>query len=266
MVRVALVTYSKPGKPVKVVVLSDLHWAEHDPAALALAEAFLAWYQPDELIHNGDATAGNAVSHWTDLQWTEGRPHLERDEAFWEECQGVTALHARWRKLCKRARMHYIAGNHDEWAATLAARNARGLLPFCNLVDLYGLRSADMTFTPYRRGRDVYGCWVTHGEKSGTAAYMLRKYHRNGLSGHIHRYDLASEPSHGAEPHIWMTTPALCKVTSSYEPEVTSWGQGLAVMEYHPESGRLDREIAHIRNGVLAWRGASWAYQADAAA
>ncbi len=254
-----LVTYSKPGKPVRIVVVSDIHWAERDEGALALLEAFLAWYQPDTLYHNGDATAGTSVSPWTDLQWQDGRPTLPRDETFADECAGVAALHAGWRKLLKRATLHYIAGNHDEWAAHLAAKNARGLLPFCNLVDLYGLRAAGMTFTPYRRGRDCYGCWITHGEKSGTAAYMLRKYRRDGLSGHIHRYDLAAEQVHGAGPRVWMTTPALCKTTSSYEPEVTNWQTGFAVLEYHADTGRLDREIAQIRDGVLVWRGHSWA-------
>lgn len=252
----------------------------HDEDALAIALAITRDADPDRVVLVGD-----------NLDFPElGKYRLS--PAFRATMQAAInraeTFAAELRAAAPRARIEWIAGNHEERLPNYITDNA---------VAAFGLRRGNalaewpVLTVPYLCRFDDHGVdflpgypanrvWinerlkVVHGDKvsqGSTAHAYLSSERVSVIYGHIHRREWAEQTreTHDGPRTIAAISPGcLCRVDGRVpstkggldldgQPLATveNWQQGLLVVAYEEGDGRFAPEMIPIHDGFATWRG-----------
>lgn len=251
---------SKPAIPPKdkverVLWANDVHFPYHDPIALALWEDFSVWYRPHVIYLNGDILDAQALSKHP--KTADKVLLLQKEIAMAAEWM------ARVRKMHPKARIVFRAGNHEHRLERFILEHPQvSSLDALTWTHLLRLKESRIDYVGYMDDLDHRGFLVEHGNlvspTSGyTAAAMLRKRGKSGISGHVHR--LAAHYHTNADGmKAWFEAGCLCTLRPDYIMGPPNWQQGFAIGEWRLDSKRWKVELVPIIDHTIQFAGRYW--------
>jgi metallophosphoesterase superfamily enzyme len=247
----------------------------HDEAALSIFLAYVADTQPDEIVLVGDNLDLAEFGKYRLTPAFQGTTQATIDRA--------TRFCAELRARAPRARIRWIAGNHEERLPNFILDNAAAAfgikvgetpdswpvmsVPFLCQFDRYSIE--------YLPGYPASKVWINdrlrviHGHKvksSGSTAHAYLATEKTSvIFGHIHRREYAarSREDHDGVKEIMAASPGcLCRVDGVVPstkggmdlegrpvPTTEDWQQGFAVVRYEPGDGRFTYTNVAIHDG-----------------
>lgn len=257
----------------------------HDEAAIEVALAITAKADPDLIVLHGDNLDLPEMSKYIVTPAYARTTQAAIDRA--------TTLCAQLRDAAPRARIVWLAGNHEERLPRHLIQNAAaafGLrrgnepesfpvmsVPFLCRMDEFGVE--------YVPGYPASAFWVNerlrvvHGDKvnssGSTATKYLAREKVSVLYGHIHRREWAEmtrEDHDGPRTVLAASAGTLARIDGAV-PSVKGgtdldgrpvvrhedWQQGIALVDYQQGDGPFHLELVPIREGHARWRGVDYA-------
>jgi len=254
----------KPHKIKKwltVVVANDFQIPFHDEKALALLKQFLRSEKPDWLVLNGDFQDFWEISSF-DLTPRTGKTFLQ------EIAIGKTILKD-FRRILPRARITWIAGNHEFRLRKYLIKNAQELygLPGLSVPELFDLKQLKIQYVPchalasrftdnFVRVGDLYvDHFDTVAKEGGYAAKRLVE--DKGVSllqGHTQRFGAHARTTVDGRIILGIENFSMCARRASYA-SYPNWQQGFSVIYLKPKTGRFQWYPVMISQGGYVWRG-----------
>src|SRR3990167_2176768 len=175
---------------MKVLIASDQQIPFHDTRAIAAVHKYMADFQPDVIIHNGD------LLDFADLTTKFLRDARNRGQTK-KHIETARDMLKEELALAPKAKIIILEGNHEDRIRVLVQEQADGLEPF--LADELSL--ARMLALPrvefrggYQSGSAYWehnGLVVTHGSSSAkNAAEVMLNQEGSVIFGHTHRESL----------------------------------------------------------------------------
>lgn len=250
------------------LAIGDTHSLFMDPATWLSALAFAEDAQPDAVLWVGDHVDGSEISRHPKIPGFTTPLQTELD------CQ--RAMMREMRSVCPRARFVLVPDNHfwDRMVSYLtqvapALANLRDLR-IDKLMDLEGLEvelaPSGSFLAPGENRRPALRLWnrmlVTHGTKLGPhpAHLELRAWGESGLSGHVHRHQLAMGDTFATRDEQWMCLPGgICDHGARHyvKGPNPAWSRGWGIAEVNGRA--LQLTPVPIQEGVALAHG--WAYR-----
>lgn len=253
----------------------------HDERALNVAIAICKDVDPDLVVLVGDnldlAELGKYIVTPAYQQTTQAT--IDR----------ATHLCAQIRQAAPRAKIVWLAGNHEERLPKYLIQNASAAFglrrgkspeswPVMSVPYLCRLDDFDIE---YRPGYPASSVWITerlrvvHGDRVASGASTAHKYLATEKSsvvyGHIHRREWAerTREDHDGPRTVLAASPGCLARIDGAVPSTKGgvdldgrpvtrhedWQQGVAVIPYDPDSGRFCYEQIAIHDGWAMFRG-----------
>lgn len=213
----------------KVAVLNDLQIPFHDPRTLEPVHKFLADFQPDLEVYNGDIFDFYSISQFDKNPSRRFRLQDELD-------MSRSWLHSRAEANPSADRV-FIEGNHEDrlrrwlWRYGPELSSLRAL----EVDSLLGLPEIANTRLPYMSVFDFLGFRIEHGYKASqskaypvnVSRYMAIATGSSGLCGHTHHFSTyAWSDARGS--HSYIENGCLCLLELEYAP-FPNWQQAFTV-------------------------------------
>ena len=244
------------------VIYGDTHGQYIDEAAEGVLLSVLKDFQPDVVVHIGDAVDCYTISRFS--------KDPTRKETLQDEIDHARRHLARVRLATPNAAMYLFEGNHEErlHRAFCASQDAmrevvqlrafQDAITWPNLLQLDGLgvnwvplqdQPAMGIFTKFiLKHGDVVRKW-----SGWSAAGEWAKYGKSGASGHVHRLGLFFHRDWNGN-HVWAETGCLCDLNPDYTPD-PDWQNGFLVVTFERATGAFQVEPVYIHRGSAVWRG-----------
>ena len=222
---------------MKVMVLSDHQIPFHDTKAIAAVHKYMADFQPDTIIINGD------LLDFADLTTKYLRDARNRGQTK-KHIEIARDMLKEELSLAPKAKIIVLEGNHEDRVRVLVQEQADGLEPF--LADELSL--ARMLALPRVEFRGGYtngsaywehgGLVVTHGSFTGpSAGKNMLAQEGSVIFGHTNHETLHSHTNRDGTHKAW-GFGCLCNVTGDNMPPrsghagVPNWQQGFGIVLY----------------------------------
>ena len=256
----------------------------HDETAIEVALAIVRDIDPDVVVLHGDNLDLPELGKYVVTPAYARTTQASIDRA--------TVLCAQLRDAAPRARIVWLAGNHEERLPRHIIQNAvaafglrRGAepdgFPVLSVPFLCRMDEFDVEYVP---GYPASAYWINdrlrivHGDKvnssGSTASKYLAREKVSVLYGHIHRREWAEmtrEDHDGPRTVLAASAGCLARIDGAV-PSVKGgtdldgrplvryedWQQGIAVVDYEPGDGAFHLELVPIREGHARWRGTDY--------
>lgn len=234
-------------KPIKALILSDIHIPYHDPVALALALEYAKDYEPDHIVLNGDIVDFYGASAY--------RKDPLRINTLQDELDETVAFLRLLRSQHTDAKIDYVMGNHEDRIQRFLIDKAPELCSFdCLALDeLLKLKELDIRFVDSKSTISLGELEVTHGTivrkwsgSSGKAHH--EKFGGSVLIGHVHRLGTFYRTNRWGT-HIAIENGFLGRNDFEYVDR-PDWQHGFTAIEYLTD-GTFTIRQHHIQNGIL---------------
>jgi hypothetical protein len=251
------------------LAIGDTHSLLMDPAAWLSALAFAEDAQPDAVLWVGDHVDGSEISR---------HPKVPGFTVpLQEELDAQRGAMREMREACPGSRFVLVPDNHF-WKRMVsyltqvapALANLRSMR-IDELMDLQGLdvelAPSGSFLAPGEDQRPALRLWdrllVTHGTRLGAhpAHGELASWGQSGVSGHVHRHQLAMGATFALRDEQWMTLPGgvIDQAARHYvEGPNPAWSRGWGLVEVH--GGALQLTPVPVQGGVAMAQG--WRYEA----
>ena len=236
---------------LKVVAVADTHAPEQDVMALNCACNYISYYQPDKIIHLGDAGDFKSVSHWIQNKrlLTEG---LRVNDDIKNAVDVLNVI----KSAAPSAELVLTMGNHDDWCNKYIEEHSEieGLLDIEEEYKRAGWQVIKIN-KPYQVGKLVFG----HG-------WFVGKYHANStihafsksvIYGHTHTFQAHTESFLDGEK-MAMSIGCLCDMNPHYlRNRPNRWVHGFATIDIDIATGEFFIDFIKIikgrfsRNGII---------------
>lgn len=243
----------------RVLVLSDIHFPEHDPTALALAAELALWLDPDVIALNGDvmefATLSDYALHY----------RAKRDDALKAVREPYSAFIRRLAGNCPHATLLHYEGNHDDRMGRYLAKHPELQ---DTLIDDYRalIRQGGRVLTlGDMQEVEIGDLLIQHGTRAGKNAASAALEDLGGahsqIQGHTHMpAKVVKRVKHGASYRVVQSVVCgcLCRLTPGYvrhRTRHTKWLQGVVIAHVDPAGGLVNMQdvLFHpTRNGLAA--------------
>lgn len=257
----------------------------HDETAMATALAIVRDANPDLVVLHGDNLDLPELGKYVVTPAYARTTQATIDRA--------TTFCAELRDAAPRARIVWLAGNHEERLPRHIIQNAvaafglrRGnepeSFPVLSVPFLCRMDEFDVEYLP---GYPAAAFWINdrlrviHGDKvnsnGSTASKYLAREKVSVLYGHIHRREWAemTREDHDGPRTILAASPGCLARIDGAVPSVKGgvdldgrplvrhedWQQGVAVVDFEPGDGPFHLELVPIREGHARWRGRDYA-------
>lgn len=244
------------------LAIGDTHSLLMDPFAWTSFLEFADHAQPDAILWVGDHVDGSEISRHPKVPGFTVSLQEELD------CQRAMMREAR--EVCPGARFVLVPDNHfwDRMVSylTQVAPALAGLraMRIDQLLDLDGLEvelaPSGSFLAPGEDQRPAFRLWdrliVTHGTRLGAhpAHDELRVWGQSGVSGHVHRHQLAMGATSALRDEQWMCLPGgvIDQAARHYvKGPAPAWSRGWGIVEVAGRTLQLtpvavdDRAMAH---------------------
>tara|TARA_Y100001938_G_C8072846_1_gene424193 strand:+ start:1109 stop:1870 length:762 start_codon:yes stop_codon:yes gene_type:complete len=236
----------------KVIFLSDLHFPHHDPAAISLVLSFIRWFEPEYVYIIGDLLDFYALSSFS----KDPNRTLELQKELDMAREFLTVL----RRACPDAEIFFREGNHeDRLQRYLKAHPEIFNLRALTMDSLLNLTELNIHHYGYREDLFHKGFCVEHGDvvrkKSAyTAAAMLEKRVKSGITGHTHRLGVHYR-SLRDQTLVWYENGCLCQTKPDYIIGAPDWQQGFTIGHWIESSQRFVLDQICITNQKIFYQG-----------
>lgn len=256
----------------------------HDEQAIETALSIVRDINPDLVVLHGDNLDLPELGKYIVTPAYSRTTQASIDRA--------TILCGQLRDAAPRARIVWLAGNHEERLPRHLIQNAaaafglrRGAepdsFPVLSIPFLCRMEEFDIEYVP---GYPASAFWindrlrVVHGDKvnssGSTASKYLAREKVSVLYGHIHRREWAEmtrEDHDGPRTVLAASAGCLARIDGAV-PSVKGgtdldgrpvvrhedWQQGIAVVDYETGDGAFHLELVPIREGHARWRGVDY--------
>lgn len=225
----------KTDKPIKVGLLSDIHFPYQDNKALTLALDKLKEENVDILILNGDI-----MDCYTESDFNQD----PQKKSLIEEIAIVKNFLSVLRKEFPKARIIYKEGNHEYRHKAYLARKSPVLFGFeeTSLKNLLSLSEFNVEWVDNKRIIEVGKISVIHGHEFSRGFFApvnpARGFYTKGkksvIGGHHHQVTSHSAKTLTGDQHVAYSTGCLCDLTPEYAP-INEWSHGFAWIELFPD-------------------------------
>jgi len=261
----------------------------HDETAIEVALAIVRASDPDVVVLHGDNLDLPEMGRYAVTPAYSRTTQATIDRA--------TVLCGQLRDAAPRAKIIWLAGNHEERLPRYIMQNAaaafglrRGSEPEnFPVMSVPFLCRMDEFDVEYRPGYPASNYWINdrirviHGDKvnssGSTASKYLAREKVSVLYGHIHRREWAEmtrEDHDGARTVLAASAGCLARIDGAV-PSVKGgvdldgrpivrhedWQQGLAIVDFQEGDGDFHLELIPIREGHARWRGVDYAPSDD---
>lgn len=237
----------------RVVFISDIHAPFHDVKALSILYNFIKWFKPETVFIMGDLLDCYAISRFT--KDPKGKLNFKK------EIDSAKVILQQIRKVCGKAKIYYLRGNHELRMQRYLWNRAEELSMMPELEVQSLLKLDDLKIEYIERGMTIYkGVMVKHGtivrQYSGYSAKA--EFEKNGCSGvsaHTHREASYMHTNSGGD-YKWMETGCLCSLEQEYmEGQTPNWQQGFGIGYFSKTSSRYQLELVNIIDGKAMYAG-----------
>lgn len=230
----------------KILITSDYQLPFADWKTVKAVEDFMADFQPDIHVYNGDIMDCYSISTFTKNPTSK----INLSEEF-EMCRNLLDRHKR---ISPDTKVYFIAGNHEQRLIREIIHNSPELYglkgdeedEIISIPSLLGLPKRNVTYINYRSMLDIEGFIILHGytSKANTAKFMYQRFLSSGCVGHTH--DLSSYHVTGVNgSHGFYTIGCLCSLEPDWTVDpVPDWQQGF--MYAVVMNNKLHPKLVHI--------------------
>lgn len=211
-------TSSKISAKVRTwVVMSDIHYPEHDPSSVAAVFDFIQKTKPHGVVLLGDNLDCQSIS-----RHTEGLPGLRKEGGFQEDLLGFDAAIMRpIERMVPNAEKIWFEGNHEAWLTRFLEKEPqfKGALSFPRLLNL---EQRGWRFVPQGERYYIGKLGLLHGDSIGSSTHVSKRLVdtqcRNSMMGHVHTYSTFTKTSESNEQDKWVgyTLPCLSNTNPKY--------------------------------------------------
>lgn len=246
------------------LVIPDIHWPKHDPAAVACVLAVARALKPHTAVLLGDCLEVDQFS-------SHGRKSLSEDcaRSWTGDMESFDRDFLRPLRRCTRKRV-YIEGNHEYRVerAAIDSPAIRSVLDTISPRVYFGKRDRDLTWVPYQA--PVMGhyeitpsLWCVHGwshAKNAAAAHLARCTSFSIIHGHTHRKQSDSKRDPATGRLLYASSPGFLGILQPIwkGADPTNWSQGFSLVYADPESDshwkfdcEIDRGETVLPNGKI---------------
>lgn len=212
-------------KTTRFVSLSDIHWPYADEKAMELVKCFLADFQPDILLLNGDIADFPTISKYAPRR-LEAMKEINLQDQLDVAIDGIEEL----RDYAET--MVYIEGNHEDRLQAYLGSKAKELaslraLDFHNLMELDRLKVQSV---PYGDGVWLNDrLFVYHGQYVGVGWTDKERLHTGAstITGHQHQQRVSYHRDR-SRAYKNVGQGCLCQMNPPYLRTPPNWQQGFA--------------------------------------
>jgi len=240
-------TRRKVVKPVRALILSDIHIPYHDQAALSIALSFAKDYDPDHIVLNGDIVDFYGASAY--------RKDPLRINTLQDELDETKAFLQLLRSNHPKTKIDYVIGNHEDRIQRFLLDKAPDLcsLECLALDELLSLKELCIKFVDSKAKLALGELEVTHGTivrkaSSSSAKAHYEKYGGSVLIGHVHRLGTFYRTNRWGT-HVAIENGYLGRDDFEYVDR-PDWQHGFTSVEYFTDGPFTIRQH-HIQNGML---------------
>jgi len=281
---------TRVGSWEKAVAISDLHFRFEDKVALGATLGFIEEYQPDVIFVNGDVPDFPDISRFSnsplDLLTDEDvadlsslvleskqqgkikkylKPRLQRDfERIYEFFKEL-------RRICPKARIVWIFGNHDHRMQGYVDEDAKQLAgvrrpgdkdEVLALAELTKVREfgVEIVYSGKNESSTTYGdllvghFYKVSAKSSFTAAGLVRQKHSSLVQPHVHRMGAYYKTLLDGTVLVGVEMGCLCRLDPEYM-QYPNWQHGFVVIHKKKNSGRFYLQPIHIVDGAFLFAG-----------
>jgi hypothetical protein len=231
------------------VFLSDLHAPFHDWRCVLLAFHRMQYLRPRLVVFGGD----------TMDCFLEGRfPRIgSRIHRLVEEIESAKMVLDVLSAAAPKARKIMLEGNHERRhkLAVATMGEVPGYLegyPGISLAEGLGLKERGIEYKDSRSGN----AWIkigplifSHGDRYGAhpAAAELKDHKHSGMSGHVHRMDIARERSlSGGVDWMWLTSGTLARIAHYRDKNNEQQGFISGWLDEEANQFQMQHEVIHV--------------------
>ena len=244
----------------KSIVINDIHIPFQDDKAVDLVMRFIAWFKPDRVFINGDLLDCQTVGRFINDPFDEVSmlEEIEQGREFLAQLRSI---------LKKRAKIHYIFGNHEFRFQNYIINNARSLRGLEGLTleeqlhcDEYDV---EVVFSGLKESYMQYGgLYVGHYNKvSQHGGYTVKSLiDRHGVSviqGHTHRFGTTYRTLLDGTILGGFENGCLCDLNPSYTMK-PNWLHGFSIVWKKKNDNRFMVEPIPIINHKFFYGGIEW--------
>jgi predicted phosphodiesterase len=139
------------------VALFDIHYPEHDQAAINIALAFIKDFKPDVILLGGDQLQMDTISFFN-----KNKPKLIESKRLKNDYKGFQAeiLDRITQNVSKKCKKYFLIGNHEYRIERLIENSPQheGFIELENNLDL-----KDYTIVPFNTVVNIGEMYFTHG-------------------------------------------------------------------------------------------------------
>lgn len=226
----------KTDKPIKIGVLSDLHFPYQHNQSIELALDSLKVIGVDIIILNGDVM---------DCYMESDFVHDPNKRDMVAEVAIVKNFLSALRKQFPKARIIYKEGNHEYRHKSYLARKSPMLFGFeeTRLQNLLGLEAFNIEWVDNKRLIEVGKLSLVHGHEFprgfgspvSPARTFYTKAKKSVMGGHHHQVTSYSAKTINGDQHVAYSNGCLCDLTPEYAP-LNDWSHGFAWVELYPDN------------------------------
>jgi len=201
------------------VVLSDIHYPEHDRGSIS---AIFDFIQKNRRDIYGVVLLGDNLDCQSISRHTEGLPGLRKEGGFQEDLDGFDATIMRpIEKLVPDAKKIWFEGNHENWLTRFLEKEPqfKGALSFPRQLRL---QEREWLFVPQGETYFIGVLGLKHGDGIGSSTHVAKKLVDtqccNSMMGHVHTFSAFTKTSESDKGNKWVgyTLPCLTNTNPKY--------------------------------------------------
>lgn len=218
---------------MRVAVISDVHFNDHDPLAWKLTKKIIPKLNLDLIYFLGDIQDFGALTRFMLDPKLELLLQQELDDGFHE----LSTL-----RDVYTGKIKMLSGNHEARSWKYVFANAKRLSTLRNLQIPNLLRLKELDIQYFDNSEKIFDkigkLNFFHGDeiKIGAtypAKSIFNKIFDNAICGHFHRFDEYSNRSLSGEYHGTFVNGTLQKQDPRWAGH-TNWDQGISVIDFSP--------------------------------
>jgi UDP-2,3-diacylglucosamine pyrophosphatase LpxH len=247
----------------RAIVIGDVHIPYHDVAVTNLVYDFMEEMQPDLIIIIGDYADCYEISDFA--------KDPSRKVSFVDESRIVVSNLTYIRKVCPRAKIVYICGNHEHRLHRFLIRNAPALvgLPGTTIPEIFqfkklGIEWVDCTaekfhdtYWQFEEYEILFGHFARITKHSAYCAKnLIDDYGVSLIQGHVHSMGFHERNHERGTVGGW-ENGCLCDLNPMYMKQ-KNWMHGFHIVWFETPGRFFDVQEVRIINGQFRYGSELW--------
>jgi len=238
----------------KILVLSDIHFPFHDKKAMRAVEKFMPDFNPDTLIYLGDQMDLKLV-----MDLWQGNIGEIKEQSIISEYRGFNEMMNHHIKLCKKPKVVFFEGNHEERARKIVRQQPLHRESNVDIEDYFRFKERGIKFIPFNKVHREGKLHFMHGiyYNQYHAKKHVDAYKRSIMYGHVHDRQVYTDvsPFDVNDVHTAQSIGCLCNKNPDYKKNQPSrWIHGFAVA-YVQDNGNFNDYFVKITKGKFTFDG-----------